>query len=133
MTQRLAAMLMAFVWALSPVDVQGQKVSFSRDVFPILADRCFTCHGPDGEDRKAKLRLDKMDGVEGAYRVRKGVAAIKPGSLEESELWARVTSTDTDERMPPKGSHKKPLTKREQEIIRKWILAEAAQAAIQIH
>ena len=66
MKQRLAAMLMAFVWALSPVDVQGQKVSFSRDVFPILADRCFTCHGPDGEDRKAKLRLDKMDGVEGA-------------------------------------------------------------------
>ncbi len=125
MKQRLAAMLMAFAWALGPVDVQGQEVSFSRDVFPILADRCFACHGPDGEDRKAKLRLDKMDGVEGAYRVRKGVAAIKPGSLEESELWARVTSTDTDEQMPPKGSHKKPLTKREQEIIKKWILAGA--------
>ena len=44
----------------------GQEVSFSRDVFPILADRCFACHGPAGEERKAKLRLDRADGPGGA-------------------------------------------------------------------
>ena len=103
----------------------GQEDSFSRDVFPILADRCFVCHGPDVEDRKGKLRLDRADGPEGAYRVRKGVAALKPGSLAESEVWARITSTDADERMPPEDSHKKPLTEKEQAVLKRWIEAGA--------
>ena len=36
--------------------------SFNRDIRPLLADRCFACHGPDAEDRKAGLRLDVPDG-----------------------------------------------------------------------
>jgi len=33
-------------------------LSFNRDVRPLLSDRCFHCHGPDGANRKAELRLD---------------------------------------------------------------------------
>jgi hypothetical protein len=103
----------------------GKEVSFSRDVFPILSDRCFACHGPDAHDRKAKLRLDQADGPDGAYRTHDDVTAIKPGSLEDSELWYRITTDDPDDLMPPAKAHKKPLTKEEQSVIKQWIEAGA--------
>ena len=34
------------------------KLEFNRDVRPILSENCFLCHGPDKNNRKAKLRLD---------------------------------------------------------------------------
>ena len=77
-----------------------RKVSFNREVFPILADRCFTCHGPDAKARKANLRLDRADGEDGAYRTHEGSTAIKPGSLRKSQLWHRITTDDADEIQP---------------------------------
>ncbi|MAG55690.1 MAG: chromosome segregation protein [Planctomycetes bacterium] len=102
-----------------------QRVSFNRDVRPLLADRCFHCHGPDEHDRKGKLRLDRADGPEGAYRVRGGKPAIKPGSLEASAVWYRLTTDDEDDAMPPAGSHKESLTTEQRDIIRRWILQGA--------
>jgi len=96
-------------------------VNFNRDVRPILSDRCFQCHGPDKHERKGKLRLDQADGEQGAYRVRGGIAALKPGDLEESEVWYRLTTYDEDDVMPPADAHKKPLTAAEREIIKQWI------------
>jgi len=106
----------------SPFGANAKKeVSFGRDVFPILSDRCFACHGPDAHDRKAKLRLDFADGPDGAYRTHDDVTAIKPGSLEDSELWYRITTDDPDDLMPPENAHKKPLNKEELAIIKQWI------------
>ena len=102
------------------------RVSFNRDVFPILADRCFTCHGPDAKARKANLRLDRADGEDGAYRTHEGSTAIKPGSLTQSQLWHRITTDDADEMMPPPSARKKPLTKAERAILKRWINAGAA-------
>ena len=33
----------------------AEPVSFSRDIRPLLSDRCFACHGPDRKRRKKKL------------------------------------------------------------------------------
>jgi hypothetical protein len=92
-----------------------QKVSFNRDILPILANNCFTCHGPDEPARKGELRLDTKDG---ALRTQEPV--IQPGKSGESELLKRLLSTDPEQVMPPPKSLKKP-TAEEIELIRRWI------------
>ncbi len=96
-------------------------VDFNRDVRPILAEHCFACHGPDGADRKARLRLDVGGGEDGAYRESAGTAAIAPGSLDDSEVWYRVTTEFEDELMPPPEVHPEPLDPGELEIVKRWI------------
>lgn len=97
------------------------NIDFNRDIRPILSDRCFHCHGPDEHDRKKKLRLDIAEGEDGAYRIRKEKAAIKPGNPELSTVWQRIITDDEDDVMPPSDSHKKPLTDEEKALIKQWI------------
>jgi len=100
----------------------AESVHFSRDIRPILSDRCFQCHGPNEEDRQAHLRLDQPDGTDGAFRTFEGTTAIKPRSLEDSALWHRITTDDEDEAMPPADAQKQALTAEEKTLFRQWIL-----------
>lgn len=90
-------------------------VNFNRDIRPLLSDRCFHCHGPDEQDRKAGLRLDRRDGDEGALN------ALTPNDVAGSELYKRITSTDPDVVMPPPDAHKKPISPEEQKVFKAWI------------
>jgi Protein of unknown function (DUF1553)/Protein of unknown function (DUF1549)/Planctomycete cytochrome C len=92
-------------------------IEFNRDMRPILADRCFACHGPDKNKRKADLRLDTREGLLGAAG-KAGV--VTPGKLDDSELWRRVSSTSPDERMPP-PAFAKGLSDADRQILRRWI------------
>ncbi|MDB4389663.1 DUF1553 domain-containing protein [Akkermansiaceae bacterium] len=93
------------------------KLEFNRDIRPILSDKCFACHGFDAKTREAGLRLDTE---EGAYSLKDGVQAIKPGDLQGSEVWHRITHDDEDELMPPPESNK-GLTEGEKEVLKRWI------------
>ncbi len=101
----------------------ARTVQFATDIRPILAGKCFTCHGPDAGTRKAGLRLDLP--TEAKKTLRSGSRAIVPGDVKASELVARIFATDDSERMPPKSSHK-TLKKVEKEMLRRWI-AEGAE------
>lgn len=91
-----------------------RKISFSRDVKPILAGRCFACHGPDDAERQADLRLDERQSAVDSL-------ALVPGKPAESELYNRITSTDPELMMPPAGSKKPALSQDELDTIRRWI------------
>jgi hypothetical protein len=92
-------------------------LSFNRDIRPILSDKCFTCHGPDSNARKAELRLDTIadsDDFDGAY------LAIEPGDAEASELVTRILSDNPRLVMPP-TKVKHPLSEEEKALLVRWV------------
>ncbi|MDB6080276.1 MAG: endo-inulinase, partial [Akkermansiaceae bacterium] len=94
-------------------------VSYAFDVRPILSDKCFACHGPDGGKREAGLRLDNAEGAYAPFKESKG-SAIVPGDLANSVAWRRILSADPEQIMPPPKSHLL-LEDGEKEILKKWI------------
>jgi mono/diheme cytochrome c family protein len=120
---RLAGWLVVLAWAIAPVrTAEAQSgaasdrpaVDFSRQIQPILAKRCFPCHGPD----KAEAGL-RLNGREAALAgLDSGEHAIVPSKPDQSELLRRVTSDDESTRMPPEG---KPLSAAEIQRLRQWI------------
>ncbi|MFP6900461.1 MAG: c-type cytochrome domain-containing protein, partial [Opitutales bacterium] len=114
--------LFSSLLVLAPV-VTGMagEIDYNRDVRPILAGKCYACHGPDEEARKAKLRLDDR-----ATALKK--EAFVPGKPDESELVYRIFSDDPDEVMPPPES-KVTLTEKQKKILRQWI-AEGAEYSL---
>lgn len=92
----------------------AKTVNFSREVQPLLARRCFACHGPDKAE--GGLRLNSAEGL--AAILDSGGKAVVAGKPEESEVIERITSTEEGVRMPPEG---KPLTDVEQDLLRRWI------------
>lgn len=99
-------------------------VDFNREVRPILSEKCYHCHGPDDESRKAKLRLDVRDD---ALKERDGVRAIVPGRPDDSELMIRVRSKDPDEMMPPPKEHH-TMSAAECDTLARWITEGANYA-----
>ncbi len=95
-----------------------EKISYNFHIRPILADRCFSCHGPDEAARKSDLRLDQ----EGAAyaRLASGHRAIVQGRPKRSAVYQRIDSNDPELIMPPPESNLS-LTDYEKLLIRKWI------------
>lgn len=100
----------------------AEPVNFSREVLPVLSDRCFYCHGPDVKHRKADLRLDDESAAKAAG---KSGAAIVPGAPEKSLIIQRMLSKDPDELMPPPEAHK-DLTPAQIATLQRWIAEGAA-------
>jgi len=94
----------------------GNAIDFSRDVRPLLASKCFKCHGPDEGAREADLRLDT---AKDATADRGGYQAIRPGDPDASILVERIRSSDETVRMPPPDSGLS-LSTAEQDLLEQW-------------
>jgi hypothetical protein len=96
-------------------------VEFNRDIRPILSDRCYTCHGPDNNNRKANLRFDREESAKDPAR-----KVVKAGDPDGSTLLQRVTHANKALRMPPAYAGAVPLGEKEIGLLRQWI-AEGAK------
>ena len=99
------------VWADGPVD-------FNQDVRPILASRCYQCHGPDEHSREAGLRLDQQDGA--LAELNSGARAIVPHQPAASELLRRLLTADEHQRMPPPAAGQR-LSRQQITTLQHWI------------
>ena len=99
-------------WGAAP-----RPLDFNRDIQPILSENCYKCHGQDGHAREAELRLDRKEGM---YRTKDEITVVKPGDVKNSELIARIFTTDKEDVMPPPKSHRS-LTEAQKATLKRWV------------
>ncbi|MFM8726205.1 MAG: DUF1549 domain-containing protein, partial [Planctomycetaceae bacterium] len=121
----LAGLALPCPGAAGAAGAADETVDFNRDVRPILANHCWSCHGRDQASRKAGLRLDTRDAALTAGE--SGQPAIVPGQHSASQLVSRILATDAGEIMPP-PEFQKPLSEQQKSTLQKWILQGAQYA-----
>ncbi len=99
-------------------------VDYSKDIRPILAINCFTCHGQDPLTRQGGLRLDTRDT---AIASRPSGRAIDPGKPEKSDIIARINTSSSDLIMPPVASQHK-LSAEQKRLLSLWVQQGAPYA-----
>lgn len=104
---------------LAPATIaRADGPTFEREIGPILAKRCATCHNTkkvDNVDLSGGLALDSF---EAATRGTAEHRVVEPGKPDESELYRRLIDPDEDRRMPMMDD---PLPEDQRELIKRWI------------
>ncbi len=90
-----------------------RKIDFARDVKPLLAKHCWSCHSE--KKHESGLRLDGRDAVLRGGDLGK---VIVLGKSAESRLIQLVAGVDPDSVMPPKGER---LSAESIGVLRAWI------------
>ncbi|HEY0551469.1 MAG TPA: c-type cytochrome domain-containing protein, partial [Verrucomicrobiae bacterium] len=106
----LCFLAMALALSAAPID-------FQRDIQPIFAERCYSCHGV--EKQKNNLRLDRKAKALAGGDSGPSIVAGKSG---ESRLYKYVAGLDPEIVMPAKGER---LTSNQVTLIKEWIDAGA--------
>ncbi|HEY4313494.1 MAG TPA: c-type cytochrome domain-containing protein [Pirellulales bacterium] len=116
----LSVILILLVAAVSsvradePAAQTATPVSFTKDVAPILVQKCQACHGPADPKGDFQTTTFELLGKAGAS----ASAPITAGKPDESELLRLIASEDTGERMPKDGD---PLSAEQVATVRRWI------------
>ena len=100
---------------------QEAELLFAHEVYPILQEKCFACHG------------DKPDEIEGGFNIHtlagaltggeSGRTALTPGEAQRSLLYEAITWENPDFEMPPKENDR--LSESQIKLVRQWIDAGA--------
>jgi hypothetical protein len=112
LTARALSRLLLFLAPTASV-ASAEPVDYLKQIKPVLAERCYACHGA--------LKLEsglRLDTAKLAIQGGDSGAAVEPGDADASLLIQRVTATDESERMPGEGQ---PLTSEQIAALRGWI------------
>lgn len=103
---------------IRPIDAkEAAKVSFTRDIKPILVNTCTECHS--AEDRKSNFEVTSVETLK--QKGKKAGPGVVPGKPDESAIVEYIRGIR--EPQMPKGSP--ALSVEELHLIRSWIAAGA--------
>ena len=105
-------LLFHLVLPIFSCQTSAEDVSFDRDIAPLLAERCLSCH--TGTDAEGGLDLSRAKTV---LQGGESGAAVNTRHPLQSLLWERVAADE----MPPKH----PLPNAEKQRLKAWLLAGA--------
>ncbi|AEL25211.1 DUF1553 domain-containing protein [Cyclobacterium marinum] len=91
-----------------------EKISYNRQIRPIINNKCISCHGGVKQSGGFSLLFEE----EAKMDTESGKPAIIPGDAEASEMVTRLTHHDPELRMP---LGKDPLSNEEINLIKEWI------------
>ena len=97
----------------------GNRVSYQRDVYPILETNCFSCHTPPQGAGYVKTGLN-LQAYDTLMQGTLYGPVVTPGNSQKSILNMLVEGrADSSIRMP--HNRERTLTDREIEILRLWV------------
>ena len=109
----VCAALASPVTAQTPLPPAASRtVDYDADIRPILAQHCYSCHGPEAQQSGLRLDLRQPALRGGDYG-----PVITPGNSADSKLIKRVVNGDGGLQMPPTG----PLSDEDITLLRAWI------------
>lgn len=91
-----------------------EKISYNRQIRPIINNKCISCHGGVKQSGGFSLLFEE----EAKMNTESGKPAIIPGNADLSEMVKRLTHHDPEVRMP---LGKDPLSNEEIDLIKEWI------------
>jgi hypothetical protein len=96
------------------------KVDFTKQIRPILAKNCYSCHA--GAKHKGNLKLDSVESIKKGGKEGSDIVAGDPG---KSDAYRRITLKPDDDDIMPPSDKGKPLTKEQTDLIKTWIVQGA--------
>ena len=115
----LRACVFVLAWSVSslavaqPLSDAAKLEFFDRQIFGILKDRCFSCHG-NKRALKGNFRITSRKGL---LRGGDSGAVVNLEQPDESHLLSLLRSSESGERMPPDGR----LPAAQIELIARWL------------
>ena len=121
--------LMALTGVVHAGDGQTGKVSFEKDVLPILNNYCVMCHLPGGAQGGLSLYPDAWSEMVGIASKQSPLLQVEPGSPDRSYLYVKLIDSGVSvggsgQLMPVQQP---PLEQDQIETIRLWIEQGAEQ------
>ena len=93
--------------------LKADNVDYTRDIKPLLRERCYACHGALKQESGLRLDTGKLIRAGGDSG-----PVVSEGNPDGSSLLERIMTEDQSVRMPPIG---KPLSAEEIRLFRIWI------------
>jgi WD40 repeat protein len=112
--EMIPALFIGFTAGCFTLLAAAEEVLFSRDLAPILQQKCLTCH--NAEKSKGGYRVDTFANLLTPGKSKE--PSISPREPNKSELYNRLITSDADDRMPQKDD---PLPSEKVELFKIWI------------